>query len=1281
MLTGYIHKFKGDRKYFAIVFFILILIFLSGILTPVIVEKIENNWPVILSDKITGIQTSVSDLFKEKENNLLNSSAELKAHLHKILNPRNSTYGALIRLINSERFSGYSVEVLAPNGKLIAWSAKLAVPQNDILPLSFPAGQTHFYNSELTTYLTVTDTVISENDVFYLVVSMPFEKHYSLQSPYFSEINFTKRISDEFLTQFKVEYSPFAERTRDGRKYSFELLNNLGNKIALVTLFKPSMDTEIDYVYNTASAVQSMLVFLGVLFLAFGFRNDYKSLKYRSAKILIFAFYCAVFRMLLYYVGFPSNFMQGALVDPAYFSSAFGGGIVKSPIEFFVSAFFVLLISLYGFRYLTDYVRQSRSGRPVIFSLALLPAAFLFLLTLRGLGAAIKSIIFDSALRYFKEPNLIPNLPSMVMNINMLMLSVSVVLLLCAYILLLLSYLPETNGKRTKYIFIAVFILFQISGLLFIQVQREPLLTAVLNFIFILIIFLLAYHIYFAKPGNRFNYIYATLAASLISITLLNYFNLQLEKASLKTTALEINRPNDNLLRFLIRETLENASGNSDVITGFYDRNTNYDAETFLLWSNSSLQRESLNSSITVWDKNKKELGNFDVGLAAGKFPHQFLSYAGGEPQIIEFDNPDDTTKKIYTGIIQVTDRSIPLGYITVSVGFNIRYLGTNDIPDFLESKKNILNSVLNIRQLKIFEFKDSNLEQAYGDIYPSRDQIKPIVNAKFSQDNEAWLNLQLNGEDYFAYILKTNSENGSHITAVLTREKRISWDMFNFFKIFLIHSILIFLLFGFLLLPGLRKMKYSFRAQLLIAFLFVSIIPVIVLAVYNRQIVQQRSSAAIQNELNERCNYIENNLRDEVKETGGGNIITACQNAGHNLGIAFGVYDNSNLIFSSKEKYYTIGLFSEKLNPEAYYQLNYLSFREYLTKEVVEGFTYDSFYKKIIIDGRPLIISVSDAFNKVRLTFSVMDIDVFLFGIYSFATLIMILVSAFLASKISSPIRRLTKATDSVAHGDFNVQVDENVKGELKELLSGFNSMTRELQKNQAELGELERENAWKEMAKQVAHEIKNPLTPMKLAIQQLVVSYRDKNKNFDSIFEKVSATILNQIENLSVIASEFSRFARMPSYNVEELDLLAVIKDTANLFLEEKIKIEIKTELGYAAAEADKTQLRRLFINFIRNSIQAGAKSILVELIEEDVNYVVMIIDDGPGISDEIKEKIFESNFTTKAKGMGLGLKLAKRYLESINGDVSLVDGQGSGAAFKITIPRKPEKMKNGD
>ncbi len=1283
MLPKFFNKFKGDRKYFAIVFFIIILILITGIITPIINEKLIGNWDEELTAKISNIQNSVTSLLDDKINNLLYASGNIKAELSEVLKPGNRSYGALIKLVNSSKYSNYSVEVIAPNGKLIAWNTKIAVPQSEIFPLQYPPGEVYFHRSGLLTYLSLIDTLQIENDQFYFLVSSAIEKSYNIKNPYYQKLSFTDEVSNLYLTQFQIYYTPFAPLPRDGRKYSFPLLNNKESKIGLAVFYKPTIATTINSVQNSSTEIQSILIAFGLLFIGFGFKGEYKNLRYRSVKLLVLVAYLSAYRAVLYYIGFPASFIGGALSNPAYFSSAFAGGIVKSPVEFFVTNIFLLIFGFFVFYYIDDYIHSEsyRRIKKKKLLLILIPVViFIFMLTLRGLNASIKSVIFDSTLRYFKVPDLIPNLPSIVMNLNILMLGLSVILLLCGFLFFLFSLLPNRTQKLFSLYFGGLFILFQILGIVFLLMQRDPLITPLISIVFISIIFIVTYQIYYRHRGSIFNYVYITLAASIISITLLNYFNLGLERESLKTTAYEINRPNDNLLRFMVNETLNNTLKNNQVLEAFSMHNIDYNSLAFIIWGGSSLQKESLNSSVAVYDKEKNKLGSFSVGISEDyPIDDLFSNDPDASPDVSEKVSASDPSKKVFAGVIPVTENGAIVGYISASVSVGILNIGAGNLPNFLESHKNILNSVIDISHLKIFSFTDNKLTEVYGDIYPSRDQIEPILRAEFSSENEAWITLSLNDENYLTYILKSDVDGSTRITSVSYREKEFTWNLFNFFKIFIVQSIFIAALFILLFVLKIKDFQYSFRTQLLFAFLFISIIPVIVLAVYNRQIVDERSRAAIFNELNERSGYVERHINSQLKKDSQKSYMEAFENAAKELGISFSVYDGSNSIFNSKEEYYKAGLFPDKLNPEAYYQLNYLSYREYLHSEKINNFTYNSFYKRFALNGRNYIIGVNDAFNKVRLSFSIIDVDVFLFGIYSFATIIIIIISTFLANRISAPIRRLTKATNSIAHGDLNVQLENKEKGEIRDLINGFNSMTLELQKNQTELAEMERENAWKEMAKQVAHEIKNPLTPMKLAVQQLTISYRERREYFDSIFEKVSATILKQIENLSLIASEFSRFARMPNYKLEVVDLIPELYDTVNLFVDEKTKISVNTELNSASVEADKTQLRRMFINLIRNSIQAGSTRVDITVFENEEFYNCDFSDNGKGVPAQIRDRIFEANFTTKEKGMGIGLKLAKRFLESINGNIKLIDSSGAGSKFKIIIPKYLKSSNN--
>lgn len=1264
-------RFTGEKKYFSIVILIIFLLVLSAVITPILIDRSKNNWNNDLPSLIVHIENSSISLFRNKENDLITKSTHLKNYIRENLEPKNFSYRSLVRLVNDKEFENVSVEVIAPNGRLIAWNKKIALPPESLFPLPASLGEDFFYTGDLTTYLCIIDSLRIENDNFYTIISIPVEKHYSLQNQYFVSISLIKEFSDKFFSEFNIGYSPFSVGTKDGRYFSYELLNKKNNKIGEVTFAKPVPEIATKNMRDELSKFQSTLTFIVLIFLTLGFRGDFKKIKFHSLRLLVIIIYTVIIRVLFYLINFPSNIMEGAVKDPSYFSSAFGNGLVKSPIEFLITSIMVLVICLELFRYIIYYVKSKRSNglNKKIIPFLLLIFIIIFLLTIRGLGAAVRSIIFDSTLRYFKEPNLIPDIPSLMMNLILLIIGTSITSLLVGYFLIFISCLSREAKKLKNLLYL--FLITQICGLIYLFVQNEPLLTPFLSVFIITFIFSLGYYIY----NNKLNFVYTILfiaiTGSIISISLLIYFNQALEKESLKTTALELNRPNDNLIRFILTETLINSSKDEGVINSLIKPKSNYSALAFKIWSRSALQKESINSSISILDVSQKELASFKVGdLSSNEnYSYGIMNLTSGSPLIFEKNDKEQNLKTI-SGIIPVVYESQIIGFITALIEIDNKSIGPLNVPDFLESQNNYINTVIDPSQLLVFRFEDAKLINVIGDIYPSRDQLTPIFDAKYSNDNESWVKIKLNGEDYLTYLLKDNS-GGIKITAVLLKVKDISWNLFNFFKIFILHSLFVVIALCIILFYSFKNIKYSFRIQLLIAFLLVSLIPIILLAIYNRQIVSTRSEEAIASELHEKIDYIEkdissqNNLNDE-------NLIQKFEHAGSGLGITFSVYDESDEIYSSKEQYYNSGIFSKKLNPKIFYYLNYLSYREYLTNESIDNFTYNSFYKKLNIDGKIYIVGVNDAFNKVKVNLSAVEIDVFLFGIYSFAILIIIILSTILADKISLPIRILTQAMSSVKQGDLDIRIVNKEKGELKDLLNGFNSMVGELKNNQIELAEFERETAWKEMAKQVAHEIKNPLTPMKLSMQQLIISFKDNKSNLGEIFERLSTSILNQIENLNQIASEFSRFARMPRINLEEIDLLSVIRDTVLLFEDNKLKLEVICDLSSAVIIADISQMRRIFINLIRNSIQANATRIYFKILSEGNNYLVYVADNGKGIPPEYINMIFDEKFTTTEKGMGLGLKLIKKYLEDINGQISLNDTSPSGTTFRLSIPK---------
>jgi len=259
---------------------------------------------------------------------------------------------------------------------------------------------------------------------------------------------------------------------------------------------------------------------------------------------------------------------------------------------------------------------------------------------------------------------------------------------------------------------------------------------------------------------------------------------------------------------------------------------------------------------------------------------------------------------------------------------------------------------------------------------------------------------------------------------------------------------------------------------------------------------------------------------------------------------------------------------------------------------------------------------------------------------------------------------------------GKKNEKISWKKNDEIGGLIDDYNRVIDELAVSAEMLAKSERESAWREMAKQIAHEIKNPLTPMKLSVQHLKKAWDEKTPDWEKRFEKFSKTMIEQIESLSNIASEFSDFSKLPKTIDEPIDLIQIIENAVELYRENKQNIYFnKPELGKWEVLADKTQLIRIFNNLIKNSVQAISSlengMIEIGIKKEESQYVIEIKDNGVGIANEQKEKIFSPNFTTKTGGMGLGLAMVRNIVENYKGKIWFESETGIGTTFFVKLP----------
>jgi len=296
---------------------------------------------------------------------------------------------------------------------------------------------------------------------------------------------------------------------------------------------------------------------------------------------------------------------------------------------------------------------------------------------------------------------------------------------------------------------------------------------------------------------------------------------------------------------------------------------------------------------------------------------------------------------------------------------------------------------------------------------------------------------------------------------------------------------------------------------------------------------------------------------------------------------------------------------------------------------------------------------------------------------VYSIVLLIAVVLAYFLSKYITKSLKYISEKIYQTRLDKQNTKIEiEDASHEISNLVKSYNSMIDELQESAVKLATSEREQAWREMAKQVAHEIKNPLTPMRLTIQSFQRKFNPEDEDIHVKIDEYSKTLIQQIDTMSAIAEAFSNFAKMPAQKNETLNIVEVIRLALDIFNEDYI--EFSTEKEEIIANFDRTQLIRVVTNLVKNAIQASASNEKpdIKVAVNDHNNLIKIIvsDNGIGIKPENKPKIFEPKFTTKTSGMGLGLGMVKNIVETYNGSITFTSEEHKGTVFTITLPKTP-------
>ncbi len=560
--------------------------------------------------------------------------------------------------------------------------------------------------------------------------------------------------------------------------------------------------------------------------------------------------------------------------------------------------------------------------------------------------------------------------------------------------------------------------------------------------------------------------------------------------------------------------------------------------------------------------------------------------------------------------------------------------------------------------------------------------RIPPKIETALSSGTGrfTWSDEEVEGQSYDVLYARDDADR-SRILSLSVAALDVRWHLFNLVKTLLVYVLFLGITSGAMAgrswLKG-RPPQFGFREKLISSFAILSVMPLLLMAYYNRELTVDRLDENITRRLSQDLDITQQKIAGAVEDRqdfvqGVNNDF--CEIAASDLGVDFSIYQGSQLKASSRPELYRASILDGRLNGSAYVNTVMLGRGFYQTQERIGEVSYVVGYRPIIIgDSISGVLAVPALYRQQEIDEELAQRNAFVLGAYALVVSFVIGLAIILAHALSRPLRDLSRAARSVGKGDLDVVLQARSADEVGDLIRSFNDMTTELRASRVNLARAERELAWKEMAKQVAHEIKNPLTPIKLSIQHLVQAYRQGAKDFGDILQRVSQTVVEQIEVLTRIASEFSDFARMPERRFERVDLSKLLIQTIDLF-KEVGGVEFRPDISDVPAIiiADQDELRRVFINLVRNSVQAmkGGGVIVVSLQVERQICTIRITDTGAGIPEDIQSRVFQPNFSTKTDGMGLGLAITQKIIEDLSGTISIRSKVGEGTTVEMNIP----------
>ena len=827
-----------------------------------------------------------------------------------------------------------------------------------------------------------------------------------------------------------------------------------------------------------------------------------------------------------------------------------------------------------------------------------------------------------------------------------------------AFAHLFFAFIPYFNNKKKYLWLLAIYPIAYIFLLLF-NLHIFILFFMLLLFTGLGVLFLIT-----QKQNPATNVIGLLIASAIIS-GLLFYFSEKKENSIKHLLVTKLSEERDLVLENISQDIINDALKDSSIIS---------------LLQNDTLSQEQINKNLKDYLKQHYFTGywsNYDIQITicsnnddleilgenriinCFSYFNQIIKYQGEKVGSSRFYFINNDNGRI--SYLMVLDYA-PKIYKKVFVEIDSKLLAVKQgYPELMLNYKG--DSFL--KKYNYAKYKNGKLYFQYGDFpYPLVDKM--FVNKPNMSE------LSFNKYSHLIYKASDNS------LFVLSSKKIGFWDIVQETS----YLFLISLIFYVLLLFDKGKIKLhllTLRGQIQITmfsllFLFFIVVGIIVVIIiknnfnnYYRQSLKEKMES-IRDEFSEKdiASLSEREISDFVYKLSGV-FYTDIH-----------LYDTTgNLLYTSIPAIFDKNIQSSYANPNAYYMLHHKLLSRYIHQEEIGKLKFLSAYTPILNEEyKPIMYLNLPYFTKqVEMTRQMIMLITSVINIFVFLIVVSLLFTVLVSNRITEPLSIIRNHIKQLYLGSENKKIKLNIKNEIGDLVKEYNKMIDKLEESALKLAQSERESAWREMAKQVAHDIKNPLTPMKLSIQYLQQTWKKhEGKDLQNFIDKMTKTIIEQIDTITFIANEFSNFAKTPAIVFEPVkvksnleNIISLYENEKNIFITVKYNFENDVEVCF-----DKHYFNRVIGNIIKNAVQSIPYSkqgiINIEVKTENNLLLIMVEDNGIGIPEDIRGKIFYPNFTTKASGTGLGLAIAKNLIEQAGGAIYFETETGRGTRFFI-------------